>query len=216
VFAAALDTATALGTAAPTLEPLNGFATAIGRQVAGDWLVHGPAAERQSPTSAGPARPKADASLGDTSRLAADLAANRQSSDAERWQTINDGLALWHRYPLFGAGLGGYVQERLLRGESFQVIHSVPVWLLAEAGAAGLILALAGAGWVLLWLWRQRDGHTGIQARAAAMALAVFAIFGLVHDVFAQRSFWLVFGLLVALPLQPAGKPLDQPDAGES
>ncbi|BBF94315.1 O-antigen ligase family protein [Blastochloris tepida] len=178
VFAAALATATLLGTAAPTLEPLNGFAMAIGRQVAGDWTASNPVAE-----------------------AAAKLAENRQSSDAERWQTINDGLALWRRHPLFGAGLGGYVHERLLRGESFQVVHSVPVWLLAEAGAVGLILALAGAGWVLLWLWRQRDGHTGIQARAAAMALAVFAIFGLVHDVFAQRSFWLVFGLLVAMNL---------------
>ncbi|KAA5601923.1 lysylphosphatidylglycerol synthase transmembrane domain-containing protein [Blastochloris sulfoviridis] len=178
VFAAALATATVLGTAAPTLEPLNGFATAIGRQVAGDWRAHSPKAE-----------------------LSADLAANRQSSDAERWQTINDGLALWRRHLLFGAGLGGYVQERLQRGESFQVIHSVPVWLLAEAGAAGLILTLAGVGWVLLWLWRQRDGRQGLQARAAAMALAVFGVFGLVHDVFAQRTFWFVFGLLVAMNL---------------
>ena len=222
VFAAALATATVLGTAAPTLEPLNDFATAIGRKIAVDWLGHSPTAERQSPASPGSAGRSAKSAPGDhahasdAAKLSEDLAANRQSSDAERWQTINDGLALWRQHLLFGAGLGGYVQERLQRGDSFQVIHSVPVWLLAETGAVGLILTLAGVGWVLLWLWRQRDGRQGLQARAAAMVLAVFGIFGLVHDVFAQRTFWFVFGLLVALPLQAARKALDPPEAGVS
>lgn len=134
------------------------------------------------------------------------LTATSDTSDAERLQTIFDGLALWYDYPLFGAGLGGYVQERLLQNELFQVIHNVPVWLLAETGILGLILVLVGVGWVVRWLWSQRNGRNGIDARAAALLLSAFAVFALVHDVFAQRVFWFVFGLFVAAIPQRADR----------
>jgi uncharacterized membrane protein YbhN (UPF0104 family) len=126
------------------------------------------------------------------------------TSDAERWQTIVDGLALWRQHPLFGVGLGGYVQERLLHGESFQVIHNVAVWLLAETGAVGLIATLSGVGWLSAGLWRHSRGIDGAYSRAALLVLATFAAYAMVHDVFAQRVFWFALGLLLAAP------PLDE------
>lgn len=55
-------------------------------------------------------------------------------SDPDHWQTLMDGWNLWIERPIFGHGLGAYVESRITDTEKFQVFHSVPLWLIAEMG----------------------------------------------------------------------------------
>ena len=55
------------------------------------------------------------------------------SSNIQRIASISDGLQLFLSHPIFGAGLGLYMTEQINAGTPL-VIHSTPVWLLAETG----------------------------------------------------------------------------------
>ncbi len=114
----------------------------------------------------------------------------RPKGDAERPQTIVDGWRLWLDSPFLGNGMGAYVESRLAQGRDFQVIHSVPIWFMAEMGIVGL----AGA----LYFLASLSGHARRLMRDPAkrawgaglmMTLACWAAASLVHDVFFQRIF---------------------------
>lgn len=118
-------------------------------------------------------------------------------SNALRWETITKGLELWWENPLFGTGLGVFIEQSTTWFGKTTVIHSTPVWLLTEFG-------LIGTG-VLVWVafvfvqalrknWKALPAY-----RIVALLLVVFAIFSLVHDIFYQRIFWLVLGGAVAI-----------------
>jgi hypothetical protein len=117
-------------------------------------------------------------------------------SDALRWQSTALGLEAWLRHPIFGGGLGTFLLERETAGLPPVVIHSVPIWFLAEMGVVGLaayavfIAALAAAGVAAL---RRNDAH----AHGLLIAVAAFVLIGLVHDIFYQRTFWFACGLLL-------------------
>ncbi len=117
-------------------------------------------------------------------------------SDALRWQSTALGLEAWLRHPVFGGGLGTFLLERETAGLPLVVIHSVPIWFLAEMGVVGLaayavfIAGLAAAG---IAAWRRNDAH----AHGLLIAVAAFVLMGLVHDIFFQRTFWFACGLLL-------------------
>jgi len=117
-------------------------------------------------------------------------------SDALRWQSTTLGLQAWLRHPVFGGGLGTFLLERETAGLPLVVIHSVPIWFLAEMGLVGLaayglfVASLAAAGVAGL---RRHEGH----ARGLLIVVAVFVLMGLVHDIFFQRTFWFACGLLL-------------------
>jgi hypothetical protein len=122
----------------------------------------------------------------------------RATNDGERLLSIEGGLALWRQYPLFGAGVGAFMQQRLAAGQPALVIHSVPAWVLGETGLVGFAaFSLLAAGFLVSVraLWSDQWGRRGT---ALLAALLCFAGFALVHDVLYQRSFWLVAGLLLA------------------
>lgn len=135
----------------------------------------------------------------------------RTSSDSERWLSIVEGWNLWLQHPVFGAGLGGYVQERLSAGREFLVVHSIPVWLLAEMGLVGLfvvavvLILLVNNAFQLLAQPNRHGWGLGLLIIVACMTAA-----GLVHDFFFQRSFWFLLGLYVAAGFSA------QPDDGRS
>jgi hypothetical protein len=118
------------------------------------------------------------------------------NSDALRWQSTVLGFEAWLRHPVLGGGLGAFLLERETAHLPLVVIHSVPIWFLAEMGIVGLaayavfIVSLAAAG-VAGW-WR-----TNAHAHGLMIALAVFVLMGLVHDIFFQRTFWFACGLLL-------------------
>lgn len=125
----------------------------------------------------------------------------RESGDLERWTSITDGLAMWLDYPVFGGGLGAYMHRHFSATGGPLIIHSVPVWLLAETGAVGFLVVL-GAFAALL-----RRGYCGLarpgMAGWAVGLLVILICMGAgaaVHDFFFQRSFWFLLGLFAALP----------------
>lgn len=128
-----------------------------------------------------------------------DLRIRHDTSDSERWQTISDGLAIWLANPLLGGGLGAYVQARSDAGLPFQVIHSVPAWLLAEFGLLGLLLVGAASVVLLLRAWRMLSRPNEARWGFAGLALACcVGMAYLVHDFFYQRITWLMLGLAIA------------------
>jgi hypothetical protein len=83
------------------------------------------------------------------------------------------------------------------------VIHSTPLWLLAEMGLAGFAV-FAWFGFTLA-----RISLTGKDRESAALLFAVlgFCAMGAVHDMIGQRSIWLLAGALLVVPAtaRPSG-----------
>jgi hypothetical protein len=117
-------------------------------------------------------------------------------SNAQRWQSIVLGLQAWLQHPVFGNGLGAFLLDRMNAGLPVIVIHSVPVWFMAEMGLVGLagyVIFVASLLWYgVLALWRNPG-----RARGLLVVVTVFVLMGLVHDVFFQRTFWFAIGLLL-------------------
>jgi uncharacterized membrane protein YbhN (UPF0104 family) len=122
---------------------------------------------------------------------------SREASNQERWNTIVRGLDMWQKSPVLGAGLGVFIEKSTAWFKRPIVIHSTPVWILAEFGLVGAVLF----AWVLFVLVRSlwRSGLALPAHRVIAMLLLVFLVFGLVHEIFYQRIFWLVLGAAVAV-----------------
>lgn len=128
------------------------------------------------------------------------------ASDLDRWLTISRGLELWQSSPLIGVGLGGFIADRIANGLPAQVIHSVPVWILAETGIIGFLAVTAAAAGLVLGLWQRRSAGRipYLAANAALLAIGIFALGALVHDFFYQRIIWFSLGLLGAMAsIQP-------------
>ena len=124
-----------------------------------------------------------------------------ESSNVERWETLTRGLELWRQSPVLGAGLGVFHAKSPAWLGHPTVIHSTPLWILAEFG----LLGAAVFGWVFFLLARHaiRFGRTQPARRILLLLLLVFATFSLVHEIFYQRIFWLVLGAVLARPFAP-------------
>jgi len=125
----------------------------------------------------------------------------RQSGDLERWTSITDGWAMWLQHPIFGNGLGAYMHHYLSTTGGPLIIHSVPVWLLAETGLVGF-LVVGGAFAALLVHAYRHIKHPAAAGWAVGLLIAIVCIAAgaAVHDFFFQRSFWFLLGLFAALP----------------
>jgi hypothetical protein len=116
--------------------------------------------------------------------------------EAERVESVRDGLAMFMGSPLLGGGLGGFLAQRAAQGKPALIIHNVPVWILAEMGIVGFTLVGGAFGLFVRGLWRRRS-HPA--ARVGFLMLGLFIAGGMAHDYFYQRSFWFGFGLVVAV-----------------
>jgi O-antigen ligase len=98
-------------------------------------------------------------------------------------------------YPIFGAGLGSFFAAS--KSTTSKVIHSTPLWLLAEFGLVGTaIFVLPVARIAAAELRRIR----GIDAsgRLALLIIIALAIMSFVHELLYQRTFWLLLGAALA------------------
>lgn len=129
----------------------------------------------------------------------------RPMHDAERWQSILQGLAMWWQAPVFGAGLGAFMQTNLAEYGVPLVIHNSLVWLLAELGVVGATIFLIGFGALVYGICPRRLPLSP-RDRLLLMSLLIFGVFSLVHEVLYQRIFWLMLGLTIAS--QGAGREL--------
>lgn len=125
----------------------------------------------------------------------------RQSGDLERWTSISEGWAMWLAHPVFGSGLGAYMHHYLSTTGGPLIIHSVPVWLLAETGLIGL-LTVGGTFAALLFHTHRHVRQPGANGWAIGLLVALICIAAgaTVHDFFYQRSFWFLLGLFIVLP----------------
>jgi hypothetical protein len=123
---------------------------------------------------------------------------SRESSNVERWDTLTHGLEMWRQSPFLGAGLGVFHAKSSMWAGHAQVIHSTPLWILAEFG----LLGVAVFGWAFFLLARHaiRFGRTQPARRILLLLLLTFSIFSLAHEIFYQRIFWLVLGAVLARP----------------
>ena len=121
------------------------------------------------------------------------------TSLAERWGTIKRGFEIWLENPFFGAGLGYFVNMGLtLNGERL-VIHSTPVWLLAEFGVIGTAVIISLPVAYCIKLMREPAQLHAKPNNFLFPLLLCFALFSLPHDIVYQRIFWFVLGGAVAL-----------------
>ena len=119
----------------------------------------------------------------------------RPASETEHWASILGGLQMFGEYPFFGAGLGAFVKTWSDSHSYPLVIHSTPVWILAEFGLLGGVFF--GAVFVSLFrhfYTRYRECKR-FESGLGLLMLIIFAVFGLPHDIFYQRLFWFLLGI---------------------
>lgn len=133
------------------------------------------------------------------------LEMSRAYSDNERWVTLIESWSLWLEHPVLGAGIGAYIQGRLDAGLGVLVIHSVPLWLLAETGVIGLLIATAALAAITRAAFlTMKDPATRAWGLGFLIMLTCITAASLVHDLFFQRPFWFLLGLFSAVAARNA------------
>ena len=119
-------------------------------------------------------------------------------SNSLRWDTISRGIEMWASNPIFGAGLGVFIETNTSNYQRPTVIHSTPVWVLAELGLIGFTLLVLTSFNII----RSAFLFDIKKPKNACILIIIsnFTIFGLVHEIFYQRIFWLAIGLCLAVP----------------
>jgi uncharacterized membrane protein YbhN (UPF0104 family) len=109
-----------------------------------------------------------------------------ETSDLERWDTLTLGLEMWRQSPLLGAGLGVFHAKSPTWMGHPQVIHSTPLWVVAEFGLLGGVVF----GWAFFLLARHaiRFGRTQPAGRILFLLLVTFGVFSLAHEYFISAS----------------------------
>ena len=133
---------------------------------------------------------------GPTTSTGMEMLGERQTSSIERWTTLGDALWLFLDAPLFGKGLGYFVETHTRADGSRLVVHSSYLWLLAEVGVTGFIAFLLTALVIVRREW-PRVAHD-VVSRATILILVGFATMSLVHDLLYQRLLWFALGALLA------------------
>jgi glycosyltransferase involved in cell wall biosynthesis len=128
----------------------------------------------------------------------APIALSSDSSNLERWQTISQGLSLFYQHPVFGSGLGVFAENWRAAQGQIQVIHSTPLWLLAEFGIVGTLVFLVP--FLRISVQSLRAATQGQRVAVLTfLCCLVFAIMAMAHEVFYQRAIWLLLGVTLAL-----------------
>ena len=115
------------------------------------------------------------------------------SSDGERLNSIKGGWELWTESPLFGAGIGAHYEQTAANGAPL-VIHNVPVWLLAETGAVGLLIFLSVGVLITRSLWQQWISGSQVAGGLLLFFIGATAM-SMAHDLLYQRVIWFFLGL---------------------
>lgn len=125
-------------------------------------------------------------------------------SNQERWVTMIHAIELWRQSPVFGVGLGVFIAKSPTWLGHPQIIHSTPLWILAEFGLVGAAII----GWPFFQLAHHatRPGKFMPARRILLLMIIAFSIFGLAHEIFFQRIFWFVLGAVLAQPFVSRGR----------
>ena len=123
------------------------------------------------------------------------LSAPPPASDQDRFKSILDGLRMFSDNPVFGRGLGAYIAEQ--KNATHVVIHSTPVWLMAELGLIGLLAFVVPALRIVRMEARRIafDPVSGL----LVMMLVAFGMMSAVHEMLYQRPTWLLLGAALSI-----------------
>jgi len=122
-------------------------------------------------------------------------------SNVERWESIRGGWEMFSASPLIGAGLGAFVESYFQAHGKPLLIHSTPIWLLAEAGAIGF-LAFA-APFIRMLKYEIRYAPHDSARAFIIITLVAFAVVSQVHEMLYQRALWLLLGAALACASKP-------------
>jgi glycosyltransferase involved in cell wall biosynthesis len=116
----------------------------------------------------------------------------------QRWFSVEAAIKLWAEHPIFGAGLGAFMNKVMEEGVGPLVIHATPAWVLTEFGIVGALLIFGPPLLGLIIIARRWRGRQ--QPRQALLLTLgpAFLLFGLLHDLSYQRLFWLMLGAALA------------------
>jgi hypothetical protein len=123
------------------------------------------------------------------------IGASPEVSIVDRWQSITRGFDLFLHHPIFGAGLGAFMEAQIKAGQPL-VIHSTPVWLLAEMGIVGF--AIFAVPVVRLFFAEARSYRENVSA-FLLLIIVGFVMISSVHEILYQRAFWLLLGAAAAM-----------------
>jgi hypothetical protein len=121
-------------------------------------------------------------------------------SNTERWKTWTEAIRLWLDSPIWGAGLGVFLAKSGEWLSRPQVVHSTPLWVLAEFGLIGIAVIVWSARKFLGYFRATASTPSSPHRWALIYLLLGFAVFGLFHEIFYQRIMWLILGAAMALP----------------
>ena len=130
----------------------------------------------------------------DRGSYASDIIGDNES-DVLRSENWTQAWELFQNYPIFGAGLGGFLHHYQAK-----VIHNVPLWIMAEMGVVGLLIILPLPIILLRYIFKQ-----GIKLSDEKFVLLncliVWGAFSMVQDMSFQRIIWYILGLMLATTL---------------
>jgi hypothetical protein len=121
----------------------------------------------------------------------ATLALLRPGSDSEHWETVRDGLLMFMANPIFGAGLGVFIER--WKGIYPLLIHNSMVWILAEFGLVGALVFFTP----IIRIAVQEMNRFRSNDAAGHLLILVIAGFGamsLFHELLYQRAMWFLLG----------------------
>ena len=156
---------------------------------------------------------------GDTQReLAASITPDLMRSpelnslnNKERLLSIFGGWQLFVDHPIFGAGLGAFRhQEHISTSGQPLLIHSSPIWLLAEMGIVGFLIFAVPVLHILLTEVHRR--HRDLSSKLLVICLVAFGIMSVPADMIYQRTFWLLIGAALALRHTSEGRATGAPN----
>ena len=144
--------------------------------------------------------------VGDHAKVVASALSDAKldGSNIERLYTWRRALELFAAHPLFGAGFGAFLEAELARGSTPLIIHSTPLWLLAEGGLVGAsAYVMFGIAIAVALISRIRSGPDVIRQDAitALLVAAGFAVMSLLQELLYQRCLWVVLSLLIFHPV---------------
>lgn len=105
-------------------------------------------------------------------------------------------FAMFLNHPLFGAGLGVFIHD--WKGSYPLVIHSTPLWLLAEFGLIGTLVFFVPI--VRIFAQEARSFRTNdVAGHLLILIITALSAMSILHEIFYQRTFWFLLGVALIL-----------------
>lgn len=134
-------------------------------------------------------------------------------SDQGRMEMLWAAVNAWWHHPIFGGGLGSFLQDSTSSLGLKMIIHNTLLWLMAEVGLLGVAPFIITFVLIIRSAWERRRSDI-VRAHGLLLMMLVFAVMSQFHEVLYQRIFWLILGALAgefalsrrsSIPLQRCG-----------